>query len=267
MGISLLHKKALRWSAFFVCALSAPPVLALCPSPGEKEAVRVERVVDGDTLRLADGRRIRLIGVNAPELSGQGRPGEPHAQAARRYLADRVDESGGRLHLLQGVERRDVHGRELAHLYDRQGRNLAALLLGEGLAFQVAVAPNLRLVECQRQVESQARKARRGLWRDDPYVTPGQLARPGFALVRGRVERVERNRGGVWLEVDGGLALRIEPHDLDAFRDVDLPALSGQRVEARGWVVERKRRRPEQARWLLGLEHPAILAVPENPGM
>src|SRR5690606_34647510 len=126
MGISLLHKKALRWSAFFVCALSAPPVLALCPSPGEKEAVRVERVVDG--------RRIRLIGVNAPELSGQGRPGEPHAQAARRYLADRADESGGRLHLLQGVERRDVHGRELAHLYDRQGRNLAALLLGEGLA-------------------------------------------------------------------------------------------------------------------------------------
>lgn len=267
MGISMLHKKALRWSAFFVCALSALPAAALCPLSGQMETVWVERVVDGDTLRLADGRRIRLIGINAPELGGQGRPGEPYAQAARRYISARVEESSGRLHLLPGVERRDAHGRELAHLYDNQGRNLAALLLGEGLAFQVAVAPNLRLVECQRQVELQARKARLGLWSNDPQVTPGQLVQAGFALVQGRVERVERNRGGVWLELEGGLVLRIKPQGLRAFRYVDLPALTGRVVEARGWIVERKRRSPEQARWLLDLQHPALLAEPEKAGM
>lgn len=261
MGSVVLHKKASRWGAFFVFALWAGAAQALCPLPEAGEPIRVERVVDGDTVRLAGGRRVRLIGINAPELGGQGRAGEPYAQAARRALEVRVRESGDTLRLVPGLERRDAHGRELAHLYDRDGRNLAALLLEDGLAFQVAVAPNLRLVDCHRQLERRARVARRGLWERDPYLAPGQLTRPGFALVRGRVARVERNRGGVWLELDGDLALRIEPRHLPAFQGVDLAALAGREVEARGWVVERRQRARGRARWLLGLEDSRLLGT------
>lgn len=261
MGSVVLHKKASRWGAFFVFALWAGAAQALCPLPEAGEPIRVERVVDGDTVRLAGGRRVRLIGINAPELGGQGRAGEPFAQAARRALEVRVRESGDTLRLVPGLERRDAHGRELAHLYDRDGRNLAALLLEDGLAFQVAVAPNLRLVDCHRQLERRARVARRGLWERDPYLAPGQLTRPGFALVRGRVARVERNRGGVWLELDGDLALRIEPRHLSAFQGVDLAALAGREVEARGWVVERRQRARGRARWLLGLEDSRLLGT------
>lgn len=267
MGISVLHKKALPWGAFFIALLFGPPVAALCPLPGAAQTVRVERVVDGDTLRLENGRRIRLIGVNAPELGRQGGSGEPFAQAARRFVTEWVEESGGVLRLLPGVERRDAHGRELAHLYDRQGRNLAALLLAEGLAFQVAVAPNLRLVDCHRRVEAGARRERRGLWRPDPHLAPGQLTGPGFALVRGTVRRFERNRGGVWLELEGDLALRIAPQHQAAFAALDLPALVGRTVEARGWVVERRRRAAGQARWLLDIAHPALLDRHPDAGM
>ena len=187
MGSVVLHKKASRWGAFFVFALWAGAAQALCPLPEAGEPMRVERVVDGDTVRLAGGRRVRLIGINAPELGGQGRAGEPFAQAARRALEVRVRESGDTLRLVPGLERRDAHGRELAHLYDRDGRNLAALLLEDGLAFQVAVAPNLRLVDCHRQLERRARVARRGLWERDPYLAPGQLTRPGGAQPGRRV--------------------------------------------------------------------------------
>ena len=267
MGISVLHKKAPRWGAFFIAALLMDSAAALCPLPGESETVRIERVVDGDTLRLESGRRVRLIGVNTPELGGQGRAGEPYAQAARRFVVDRVSESGGRLRLLPGVERRDAHGRELAHLYDRQGRNLAALLLDEGLALQVAVAPNLRLVECHHQAESRARLAGKGVWRTSPAIAPAQLTHPGFALVRGRVARVARNRGGLWLELDGGLALRIRPQHQARFGALEPESLTGLTVEARGWVLERTRQAPGQARWLLELEHPVLLRRDADTGM
>lgn len=267
MGISVLQKKAPLWGAFFIAVLFVRPVAALCALPGEGETVRVERVVDGDTLRLVDGRRVRLIGVNAPELGGQRRPAEPYAQAARRFLVEQVQESAGRLRMLPGVERRDGHGRELAHLYDRQGRNLAALLLREGLALQVAVAPNLRLVDCHYQVEAEARLAGKGLWRNMAALAPAQLRRPGFALVHGRVTRVARNRGGTWLELDGGLALRIRPQHQARFRALDLDSVSGRTVEARGWVLERTRPGPGQARWLLELDHPVLLRPVERVGM
>lgn len=267
MGLSVLHKKAPLWGAFFIAWLFVSPAAALCPLPGEAETVRVERVVDGDTLRLAGGRRVRLIGANAPELGRDGKPGESYAQAARRFVVDRVEESGGQLQLLPGVERRDAHGRELAHLYDRQGRNLAALLLEAGLAFQVAVAPNVRLVDCHRQVEADAREARRGLWRADRHVAPAELTRSGFALVRGRIERVERNRGGEWLELEGDLALRIAPQHRQAFAALQIQRLVGRTVEARGWVVERRQRAQGQARWLLAIEHPALLEVHPGAGM
>ena len=72
-------KKASLWGAFFVSGLTGAPaaLAAACPLlPGGQEVV-VRRVVDGDTLRLVDGRSVRLIGVNAPELGKSGGTAQP----------------------------------------------------------------------------------------------------------------------------------------------------------------------------------------------
>lgn len=264
MGCAALLKKASLVGAFFVSAFLLVPAWAFCPLPPALPQLKVERVVDGDTLRLADGRSVRLIGLNAPERARNGQAAQPFAEAARRRLQLLVEANGGRVGLRPGEPARDHYGRTLAHVYDDAGRNLEAQLLAEGLAYQVAFEPASGLVDCQRQAERQARGGRLGLWRSSPVVAAQALERGGFALVRGRVERVQRNRGGLWLELQGPLVLRIEPKLLGYFDLAALQGLVGREVEARGWVVDRARRggvNAQQARWMLSLTHAAMLEV------
>jgi endonuclease YncB( thermonuclease family) len=264
MGYSALLKKASQVGAFFVSVFLVAPAWAFCPAPGKLPQIKVERVVDGDTLRLADGRSVRLIGLNAPERARDGRPAEPFAEAARKRLQALVAANDGRVGLRQGEPARDHYGRTLAHAYDAAGRNLEAQLLAEGLAYLVAFAPDSGLVGCQQVAERQARSARLGLWRQTQVVAPETVKRGGFALVRGRVVSVQRNRGGLWLELDGPLVLRVAPKLLRYF-DVDaLQRLDGRQVEVRGWVVDRARKggvKPGQARWMLSLTHAAMFEV------
>ena len=89
----------------------------------------------------------------------------------------------------------------------------------------------------------------------------------GEAIGEAMLARVARNRGWTWLELDGGLALRIRPQHQARFRALDLDSVSGRTVEARGWVLERMRPGPGQARWLLELDHPVLLRPVERVGM
>jgi endonuclease YncB( thermonuclease family) len=222
----------------------------------------VQRVVDGDTLRLSDGRSVRMIGLNTPELGKQGRSDEPFAVAARKRLEALVAASDGRVGLLPGKESKDHYGRTLAHVYSIDGANLEAQMLAEGLGFQVAVTPNVDLVGCQQAAERSARQAGLGLWRQSPVLKAEQISESGFAVLSGRVSKVQRNRGGVWIELQDSVVLRVAPNLLDQFDVALLEKLKGKQIEARGWVVDRSRRgglKPGQSRWLLPLTDPAML--------
>ncbi|MCP1499212.1 endonuclease YncB(thermonuclease family) [Pseudomonas migulae] len=235
---------------------------AFCPVPNGLATAAVQRVVDGDTVRLSDGRSVRMIGLNTPELGKQGRSDEPFAVAARKRLEALVAASDGRVGVLPGKESKDHYGRTLAHLYGTDGANLEAQMLAEGLGFQVAVAPNVDLVACQQAAERSARQAGLGVWRQSPVLKAEQINTSGFAMVSGRVSKVQRNRGGVWIELQDALVLRVAPNLLGQFDVAALERLKGMQIEARGWVVDRSRRgglQPGQARWLLPLTDPAML--------
>jgi len=145
MGFCQLLKKASLVGAFFVPGIWLPAAQAevFCPAPASLVPVEVQRVVDGDTVRLTDGRSVRMIGLNAPETGKKGRPDEPYAVAARQRLQVLVDASDGRVGLVPGRESKDRYGRTLAHLYGADGENLEARLLAEGLGLQGGVAPNV----------------------------------------------------------------------------------------------------------------------------
>ncbi|MDH0292944.1 thermonuclease family protein [Pseudomonas sp. GD04087] len=237
---------------------------AACPKPASVETVRVARVVDGDTLKLADGRSVRLIGVNAPELAHHGRSEEPFAVAAQRRLQELVAANDGEVGLVVGRQGKDKYGRTLAHTYDAGGNNLESRLLAEGLGYLVAIAPNTELTACQRAAERVARSAKLGLWKKSPVQTAQQLQDSGFAVVRGRVEQVQRNRGGLWIDLDGPLVLRIQPRLVKQFDDATLRELKGRQIEARGWVIDRAAHggvKPGQARWMLPVTDPAMMEV------
>jgi endonuclease YncB( thermonuclease family) len=265
VGFSSLLKKASLAGAFFVSAIWLTGAQAFCPAPAGLASVTVQRVVDGDTLRLSDGRSVRMIGLNTPELGKQGRSDEPFAVAARKRLQALVDASDGRVGLQPGKHAKDHYGRTLAHIYSASGANLEAQMLADGLGFQVAVAPNVDLVACQQAAERSARKAGLGLWRQSPVLKAEQIQRSGFAVISGRVSKVQRNRGGIWIELQDALVLRVAPNLVGQFDNARLQALKGKQIEARGWIVDRSRRgglQSGQSRWLLPLTDPSMLQTP-----
>ncbi|MEF9897079.1 MAG: thermonuclease family protein [Pseudomonas sp.] len=262
MGLATLLKKASLVGAFFVGATWQMTALASCPMPVDPQWVSVRQVVDGDTLRLKDGRSVRLIGINAPEIGRKGHTSEAFAEAARQRLQALVEASDDRVNMVPGVEARDKYGRTLAHVYGRSGDNFEAQLLSEGLGYRVAVAPNVSLSDCQQQAEQAARRAGKGLWRQSPVTSSSQIRKSGFALISGKVRSIERNRGGIWIEIDDSLVLQVPSRLQRNFPSSFLTDLKGRSVEARGWVLDRSRKgglKPGQRRWMLPLTDPTML--------
>jgi micrococcal nuclease len=89
-------------------------------------------VIDGDTIIVSGVGKVRLIGVDTPELAHDERPAEPGAYEARQYVIDRAKDKEVRLEY--DWERRDKYGRVLAYVYLPDGELLNEELLTLGLA-------------------------------------------------------------------------------------------------------------------------------------
>lgn len=235
-----------------------------CPADRVDRAVTVERVRDGDTVRLDGGDELRLVGIDTPELGRDGAPDEPFAAAARDALARLLAAHEERLHLRLGAERRDSYGRLLAHAYLPDGRSVTQVLLERGLGARVTVPPNTWGHRCYAAAEAGAREAGRGIWGLERYrgVSARELAPDagGFHVVSGRVRRVGASDDAFWLELDG-LTLRLARNDLAAyFEGLEPRALAGRRLRVRGWIYRVR----GQAR--MNLQHPAGVEWLDSPG-
>jgi micrococcal nuclease len=133
--------------------------------PSGTVTVRVERVVDGDTFEVAvAGRReaVRLIGVDTPETVAPGRPVERYGPQASAFAKHWL---GGRTVRLAGdAEPRDRYGRLLAYAWLADGTFWNALLLAEGYAETLTIAPNDSFAALFDRLATAARSAHRGLW-------------------------------------------------------------------------------------------------------
>ena len=176
MWISYLHRRvtnaAVRRLALCLCLLGGS--LPACATPEDAstldslETVRVEHVVDGDTLVVttASGRResVRLLGVDTPELHHRARPTEFYAAEARAFVEQRI--AGQQVRLGRDSLRdndRDRYDRLLRYVYLPDGNSLNAELLRTGHAYAYTRFP---LTENDRYLalEAEARRAGRGVW-------------------------------------------------------------------------------------------------------
>lgn len=123
--------------------------------------VFVERVIDGDTIELEGGERVRYVGVNAPESVDSRRKVQCFGNEASEYNKKLV--LGKRVRLEADVEDRDKYGRLLRYVW-LGDTMINEQLIADGYAQIMTIPPNVKYVERFRAAQTQAREAKRGLW-------------------------------------------------------------------------------------------------------
>jgi len=132
----------------------------------------VVRVIDGDTLVLAGGAHVRLLGIDAPEMAHNGQPADFLAYKAKAALTELALHH--RITLQYDLLRYDHYGRLLAYLYLPNHTFINAVLVRRGLARVYTIAPNFGHREELLTAQRQAIEADRGIWKellkqDEPY--------------------------------------------------------------------------------------------------
>ena len=140
------------------------------------EPVMVRAVIDGDTIDVTAVGRVRLLGIDAPEIGRGFDTSAPFGREARDRLTQLI------LHRWVRLEQEgatvDAYNRHLAYVLTEDGLFVNAVLLREGLARISARLPLARLPELRR-AESDAQSFRRGMWGSAPQIpAPGYTARP-----------------------------------------------------------------------------------------
>ena len=200
----------------------------------------VSYVPDGDTIYLSNGEKVRIIGVNAPEVAHGTQPAEAWGPQAQRYLRQRL--TGTRVRVEPGRERRDRYGRLLAYVYLEDGRDLGEELLKRGMAYVLPRPPNLRAIGHYLSVEADARFRRSGLWQLARYgIEPATRAQDfihTFRRLRGRVHTVRSHGGRMELTLEGNLLVSYPTTDRQALKDASLDGgiSAGRTIVVRGWL-------------------------------
>ena len=123
---------------------------------------RVKAVIDGDTLLLTDGRFVRYIGINTPEIAHKDKSGEPFGEAATRYNAALV--AAGWVQLEYDRQKHDHYGRLLAYVYTEKGVMVNRAMIAAGMAYCLYKTPNLRYTGELLDAQIKAMNAARGIW-------------------------------------------------------------------------------------------------------
>jgi len=256
-------------------------LLTLLPSPAGAasgcrvtsfdETAIVDVIHDGDTVRLRDGRKVRLIGINTPELARDDMAEQPLAREARETLHAAVAAHEYRIGMVYGRERHDRYKRTLAHLFTPEGDNLQALLLRQGLATAIPHPPNLSFSDCYNRQEQTARCNHDGIWSDNAQLVVQastlNMKHKGFHLVTGIIEQIKLYDRGIRINM-GKLMLGISKDNLAEFDLSALQALRGKRVTVRGWIQPRRAKqqktntsREKTAGYYMHIRHPSAIEI------
>ena len=154
LSVQLLRILAI---ALWLCLLSA------CTPSGSADWAAVKHVNDGDTILLSDGRRVRYIGIDTPEIDHESRRAEAFGYEARD--ANRRLVAARKIRLVIDQEPQDRYGRMLAYVYLPDGTLVNAEMLRLGLAVVFHKRPNTSLFPELLAAQREAMKAGLGIWK------------------------------------------------------------------------------------------------------
>lgn len=215
--------------------------------------IKVSKVIDGDTIILANGKHLRLIGIDTPEVrkyvSGKFEYSpQPFSLEAKEFVNNLI--GGKNIRVEFDVDRKDKYNRLLGYcfLHDR-GKDIFVneRLLKEGLAVLYTYPPNIKYVDKFISAQKYARLSKKGIWGSYSPVSPDRAGSfiGQIRTVRGRVlssyksERVLLLNFGADYKTDFTAAIFKDswPYFLDKGIDPE-KSYKGRVVEVTGRVRE-----------------------------
>jgi endonuclease YncB( thermonuclease family) len=205
---------------------------------------QVAAVRDARSLLLADGREVRLAGIEA------ARTGDLGAEAAIAALTSIA--AGREVTLKRAATREDRYGRIPAYVFtDQDARSAQEQLLAAGHA-RVSVLSDRGCFAMLAAQERIARDAKHGVWADN--VAPRSTTQAGeitsaqgrFAVLEGVVASVRESRGVVYVNfgrrIPNEFTVTILKRNERSFTAAGLEPkkLEGKRVRVRGWIEQRR---------------------------
>jgi len=215
---------------------------------------RVVKVYDGDTVVLSDGRKVRLLSINTPEVRHKDKVADAGGDEARQWLKNKLENK--KVRLVTDAESTDKYGRTLAHLFTENKEHVNLQLVEVGLAAVNIYPPNLLYADELLKAQDKAEQLSLGIWQREAYAVKSassldQFEHTGWMRLADKVTRIRQSRKFVYLEFSSPFEVRIERKWLSLFPEVN--GYMGKTVEARGWLNKNR------GRFSMLIRHPSAL--------
>jgi endonuclease YncB( thermonuclease family) len=209
-----------------------------CPYAEWEQTVVVQQINDGDTITLSNGKRVRFIGINTPEINYRYlNKSEPYALQAKA-LVEKYVRIGDPVHLVFDKTKKDKYGRILAYVYTKTGRNLSVLQLQNGFAKQWVIGNNDRFWQCLQWAEQQARRGKLGIWAAFEPLQASKLTNKnkGYHYISGEITKLSRTNKGLLFELDNKLKVWISHSNLIKFTENNIQFYEGNSLLLSGKI-------------------------------
>jgi len=147
-----------------ICVIFSSVLLISATNTVNQKWISVKWVNDGDTIVLSDGRHVRYIGINAPEIAHENLKAEAFGYAAKKYNQSIVQSKKVRLEF--DKEKYDRYGRLLAYIYLSDGTFINKEMIEKGFAYLLPRSPNLKYEKMFLQTQRDAMSTKQGMWQN-----------------------------------------------------------------------------------------------------
>ena len=227
------------------------------------ESATVKWIYDGDTLLLTDKRKVRLIGIDTPEVEHHQQKQQAYAAKAREALRELLKKNHYKVKLRYGAERKDRYSRTLAHVYTPDGINIESWLLEKGYARTLVFPPNIKLADCYKQSEKLAQQQSLGIWNlknnqlKIADSLPGLVK--GWVRLKGKIKKIIRHKKSIIMELDSNtkshIQLKITKKHFKYFKKLNIDKLWDRRIIVSGFLSNKRNKRR------INLKHPSQLHI------
>ena len=227
----------------------------LTPNSNAEKAI-VKWVYDGDTLLVTDPdgkdkRKIRVIGIDTPEVKHHQQKAQLYGAKAREELRVLLKESSYQIILEFDKEKFDRYKRLLAHVYLENGTNISEWLLKQGFAKTLIIPPNVKHVKCYKNAERKAQQQKIRLWSlkgNQVKVARDLTSRAkSYVRLKGKITHIYKHKKSFVLELESNsknpVYLKIRKKNLRYFKAIDFDKWLNKEVIISGILKYKKGKR------------------------